>query len=865
MVDNKKLIYRNDYKSFAWNINEVFLNIEIFDEYVFTSISMNVQRKKNFDSEKNIYLNGENLELISVFLNNIKLKPDRYSKNENTLIIFNPQENFNLKIDSRLNPFSNTSLEGLYSSKDMLCTQCEPEGFRKIFYFPDRPDVMSIYTVRIEAPIKYKKLLSNGNLIKQKKISTQRHFALWNDPYPKPSYLFALVAGDLELVRDFYYTKSKKKIELNIYVEKGNSYLTGHAMQSLKKAMKWDEEVYGLEYDLNLFQIVAVSHFNMGAMENKGLNIFNSKFVLADEKTATDQDLDRVEAIIAHEYFHNWTGNRVTCRDWFQLTLKEGLTVFRDQCFSADIHDKVVKRIEDVKILRSIQFSEDAGPNAHPIRPESYIEINNFYTPTIYEKGAEVIRMIYGFLGEKAFFNGMKLYFIRHDGAAVTCEDFLSSMEDANNIDLKTFRRWYEQSGTPVLNIERRFSDKFFKLKFLQSFLPNQNKLNKNNLPIPIKFGLLDINGENIDFSVNKSKFKNEHFFNFTKKTETLLIETKDSKITDIVPSILRGFSAPVILNDDLKFDELCMLISNDNDLFNRYEASQRIYHYLIGLIIKNDSLSIIENELHKSLLTTLFNNKISDEFKSLIFNIPSQSESEQKFFPCDPVKIFKARESLKKFIGKMLFNEMRTLIFGKIDVSKSGGRALQNSLLLFSAFCADNDVFNLFMDQSNSENMTLSIGSISALNQIQSNFRIKALDNFQKKWSDNLLVMEKWFYFEASSPYIGDVKKINQLMRHKLYDQSNPNKIRSVLGAFSSGNPLQFHKNDGSGYLFLANEIKKLDKKNPQIAARLALSLTNNINFDDFRRNSMIEALKVINISKTSSDLSELVNKAIK
>ena len=465
------------------------------------------------------------------------------------------------------------------------------KGLEKLL-FSDRPDVMSVFKVRIEGNLKLKYLLSNGNLIEEGKLDNNRHFAVWHDPFPKPSYLFALVAGDLEMVEDNFITKSGKNVILKIYVEKGNSHLVKYAMKSLQKAMKWDEDVYNLEYDLDLFQIVAVSHFNMGAMENKGLNIFNSKFVLADEKTATDDDLRKIESIIAHEYFHNWTGNRVTCRDWFQLTLKEGLTVFRDQCFSADLHDSVEKRIQDVKTLRSVQFPEDNGPNSHPIRPESYIEINNFYTPTIYEKGAEVIRMIYEYIGKFNFLKGIKLYFKRHDGKAVTCEEFLCAIEDANKISLKKFRRWYEQSGTPKLKIQRIFKNGNLEIKFSQK--QSRLKSDKENfspLPIPIKFGLINNRGKNVEFKFKKTEFKTEHVYNFSKENSILKINFKNSenKNKNFIPSMMRGFSSPVIIEDDLDLDELFVILSSDNDLFNRYEATQKIYFFVIKNILSRN------------------------------------------------------------------------------------------------------------------------------------------------------------------------------------------------------------------------------------------------------------------------------------
>ena len=466
---------------------------------------MNIEAS-NSDSLPPLFLHGQNLDLEKVVINNVTQQISDIQKNKDSLIFNLSCASNEIEIVTLCNPFENTTLEGLYKSGDMICTQCEPEGFRRICYYPDRPDMMSVFTTRIEADISYKNLLSNGNLIASGKIGHERHFAVWNDPFPKPSYLFALVAGDLEKVEDIFITASGRRVKLNIYVEHGNSHLTSHAMESLKKSMKWDEETYGLEYDLDLFQIVAVSHFNMGAMENKGLNIFNSKFVLADEKTASDSDLLRVESIIAHEYFHNWSGNRVTCRDWFQLTLKEGLTVYRDQCFTADLHDEFVKRIEDVSLLRSVQFPEDAGPMAHPIRPESYSEINNFYTPTIYEKGAEVIRMLASIFGKDGFRKGVALYFKRHDGQAVTCDDFLKAMEDANHFDLSKFSYWYQQLGTPSLQIIRNKRASEIEMLIVQK-KPENGGEHYQAMMIPFRFSLNDKTGNALSLIINGKKW----------------------------------------------------------------------------------------------------------------------------------------------------------------------------------------------------------------------------------------------------------------------------------------------------------------------------------------------------------------------
>ena len=641
------LVKRDEYTPTGWDIISTYLTVQIYSNFARTTVKMNIEAS-NSDSLPPLFLHGQNLDLEKVVINNVTQQINHIQKNKDSLIFNLSCASNEIEIVTLCNPFENTTLEGLYKSGDMICTQCEPEGFRRICYYPDRPDMMSIFTTRIEADISYKNLLSNGNVIASGKIGHERHFVVWNDPFPKPSYLFALVAGDLEKVEDIFITASGRRVKLIIYVEHGNSHLTSHAMESLKKSMKWDEETYGLEYDLDLFQIVAVSHFNMGAMENKGLNIFNSKFVLADEKTASDSDLLRVESIIAHEYFHNWSGNRVTCRDWFQLTLKEGLTVYRDQCFTADLHDEFVKRIEDVSLLRSVQFPEDAGPMSHPIRPESYSEINNFYTPTIYEKGAEVIRMLATIFGKDGFRKGVALYFKRHDGQAVTCDDFLKAMEDANNLDLSLFSYWYQQLGTPSLQIIRNKKASEIEMMIVQKKPENGGK-HYQAMMIPFRFSLNDKTGNALSLIINGKKMGVEPLIIINEEETVLSIRSADKSKTndllDATPSYLRGFSAPVNLCDDRTIDDYIHLISSDSDPFVIWDSMQLLYSKVIIQDYKDDKDINLELRLSNALLKSLKNQKLNNALKALLLLPPSQSVLLTKVVEPDPPRIFLAKQ----------------------------------------------------------------------------------------------------------------------------------------------------------------------------------------------------------------------------
>ena len=852
-------VQRQDYAAPDWLIDKTDLKVQIFDDHALCQVSLSVRATAD---NRPVILQGEGIELISVKVDGRHLSSPDYEVNGGELTIYTVPDSAVIEVSSKCNPYSNTALEGLYASNGMLCTQCEPEGFRRICYYSDRPDVMSVFTTHIEAPTSFINLLSNGNLIEQGEAGEGRHYALWHDPHPKPSYLFAMVAGDLARVEDSYITASGRTVDLHIYVEAGNEHLTAHAMASLKASMRWDEQVYGLEYDLDLFQIVAVSHFNMGAMENKGLNIFNSKFVLADETTATDDDLARVESIIAHEYFHNWTGNRVTCRDWFQLTLKEGLTVFRDQCFSADMHDDGVKRAEDVQMLRTIQFAEDASPTSHPIRPERYAEINNFYTPTIYEKGAEVIRMMHTLMGGAAFRDGMDIYFDRHDGQAVTCDDFLAALNDASQTDLSSFARWYSQAGTPDLTVSRA-DETCLHLK--QALMPTAAKTATDPLPLPVRLALIGSDGQPQPFSINGGRVASEHVFLFdTAEAMVELSPEQGQSLSGAVPSVLRGFSAPVRLHDDLNRQEIAFLASHDTDPMVRYESFQRLFHEAISLRLAGQDDSAVADAVAAAAQTLLSDMSLRDDFKALALSVPGQAEVEQRNMPADPVAIFRTRIDVMASLGRHLHDICQQMTGQTENYGTASARALVARLLQLAVCAGDEQVIAQAETLSDNQNMTLSMAALKALCLVDRPESERALKRFHDRWKDDSLVIEKWFMMMASSAHTATVAQVSELMTHPAYDPKNPNKIRSVLGVFASANPVRFHAEDGSGYQFVTDELLKLDAQNPQIAARLGLVLTRFGHLSEARQQQMRLCLEGLSSHELSADLTEVVSKGL-
>ncbi|MDC3314456.1 aminopeptidase N [Alphaproteobacteria bacterium] len=867
------LKHRSGYTPPAYLVTAANLDIQISDNQ--TRVTTRLELTKNPDAvagSNDMLLNGRGLELQRLSIDDVEIAKDDWPLDEAGIHLADLPHSCVVESVSVCHPETNTALEGLYLSGGMYCTQCEPEGFRRIGFYPDRPDVMAIFTVRIEADVTYPQLLSNGNLVETGTVSEGRHFAVWHDPHPKPSYLFACVAGDLECAEDSFTTASGRDVALHIYVEKGNVGLTAHAMDSLKRSMKWDEDRFGLEYDLDLFQIVAVSHFNMGAMENKGLNIFNSKFVLADMNTATDTDLHRVESIVAHEYFHNWTGNRVTCRDWFQLTLKEGLTVYRDQFFSADMHDEGVQRADDVSLLRAAQFPEDRSPTAHPIRPESYREINNFYTATVYEKGAEVIRMMAAYLGRDGFRKGMDLYFKRHDGHAVTCDDFVAALADSNDIDLSGFVRWYAQAGTPQLSVKRMTDEaSAITLDFVQHVPETAAKTPRDPVPIPISLGFLDAAGQPVATSLTPNGPSADEHVILMKNAEHRQAFYAGSAMASnavLTPSLLRNFSAPVVLDDDLSANERLHVMAHDSDRFNRWDAAQTLAaDAIIAEATGGGRLDADAAALSGAYRKVLDEANLLDAFKASMFALPGISVLESRLSHADPVALYYARRRLQTALGHSLAENIAERLTDDarqmLQVT-DGGRALLNALLMLGIAASSAEAEDVAVAQVHDMNMTLSQGAVMALNNSLSSARDVGLSVFHDRWQDNALVMEKWFQMESMSVVGGTVDRLKALMQHPSFDPNNPNKLRSVLGAFMSGNPVHFYAEDGSGFDFIADCLVDIDSRNPQISARMVLPLTRMSAYDDRRKAQMSAALRRIDAAKPSNDLAEIVEKAL-
>ncbi|MEE9444588.1 MAG: aminopeptidase N [Cocleimonas sp.] len=862
-----KTIYLKDYQQPTFWIDTVDLVFDLEDDHALVTAS--VDYKRNADATETILeLFGEALELEAIAINGYALNEGDYQLTDAGMTLSNLGDEFTLVITTKIYPHLNTSLDGLYQSSGNFCTQCEAQGFRKITYFLDRPDVMGKFTTTIKADKKkYPVLLSNGNLIDSCDLDEGKHFAKWQDPFKKPAYLFALVAGDLEHVKDSYITASGKNIKLEIYTEAHNIDKCDHAMQSLKRAMKWDEDRFGLEYDLDIYMIVAVDDFNMGAMENKGLNVFNSKLVFASPETATDNDYINIEAVIGHEYFHNWTGNRVTCRDWFQLSLKEGLTVFRDQEFTADLHSRPVKRIEDVRMLRTHQFAEDASPMAHPIRPESFMEINNFYTMTVYEKGAEVVRLYNTLLGQDGFRKGMDLYFERHDGQAVTTEDFLNAMADANAIDLSQMQNWYAQAGTPSLDVTMDYeaSAETCTLHFKQSYpsTPEAKATDKNPYLIPVKLGLLDEKGVEI-------------LSETVQITEQVQSFTFESIAEKPLPSLLRDFSAPVKLNYDYSIDDTIFLMQHDQDDFNRWEASQRLAKTLLLEMLdaktKGEALGV-EPKVIDAYQQVLENNDLDFALRAEALTLPSETDLAETIEQADPEAIHEVREFLAKSIAQGLrlpleatYEQLQEQGEYKIDATSIGKRRLKNICLNYLGKINDPSIHEQCYQQfSNAKNMTDTLNAMAVLINNDCPQRQQALDDFEQKWQHDTLVMDKWFVMQATSSLPDTLDKVKSLMSHKLFSIKNPNKVRSLFGAFASGNPVNFHKADGSGYEFHADRVLELDKLNPQVASRMVRALMNWRHYEAGRSELMrVQLERIKNVEGLSGDVFEIVSKAL-
>ncbi len=863
--------YLKDYRPAPFQVENLSLDFSL--EAKSTRVRSRVHLRP---VEKNaaLVLNGEAIRLISVSIDGRVLAASEYSVDEDCLTIpAMPVSPFLLEIETVCDPAGNTALSGLYQSNGVYCTQCEAEGFRRITYFYDRPDVMTRYTVRMEAskatcPV----LLSNGNFVEGGDVAeTDRHFAVWEDPHPKPSYLFALVAGDLAGVHDCFTTKSGRKVQLGIYVEKGKENRCAWAMESLKASMRWDETAFGREYDLDVFNIVAVSDFNMGAMENKGLNIFNDKYILALPETATDLDYIRIEAIIAHEYFHNWTGNRITCRDWFQLCLKEGLTVFRDQEFTSDLRSRPVKRIEDVKTLRARQFPEDGGPLAHPVRPASYIEINNFYTPTIYEKGAEICRMMKTLIGEAAFRKAMDLYFERHDGEAATVEDFARCMADASGRDLSQFFRWYEQAGTPTVEVSTSYDAKArtFDLTLEQKTAPTPGQVEKFPLHIPLGLGLVGAHGEDMPLDLEGVGVLNSPLIELTEEKKLFRFRNIPARP---VLSINRGFSAPISRSGFVSQADQLFLMSHDKDTFNRWEASQALGMSLITGHYRGEKPT--SSGFADALRETVENQKLDDAFKALMLGLPTEADIAAALgSEVDADLVFKSREHLRRALGQDLKDRLLAIWSETAErgayaptPADTGRRALRYSAMGLLASASPDLAMGLIQREiSTASNMTAEISALGAMLGIDAAETISELDKFYERHATDHLLVDKWFALNAQMPGQGAAGRIEKLMQHPAFRLTTPNRVYALIGGFTSGNFPGFHDASGEGYRVVADTILQLDRINPQVAARMATGFRSWRLMNQARRDGAARQLeRIVATPKLSRDTFEIIKKTL-
>lgn len=882
-TEQPKMIYLKDYQAPDYLIDETHLTFELFDDHSLVHAQLVMRRNPARGAElPPLVLDGEQMQLLSVKLDDSDLSGDDYQLAADSLTLQPRSETFTVDTSVRIHPETNTALEGLYKSSGMFCTQCEAEGFRKITYYLDRPDVMSRFTTTLIADQQqYPILLSNGNPVGNGPQEDGRHWATWEDPFMKPAYLFALVAGDLWCVEDSFTTVSGRDVALRIYVEPENIDKCAHAMTSLKKSMRWDEEAYGREYDLDIFMIVAVNDFNMGAMENKGLNIFNSSAVLARAETATDAAHQRVEAIVAHEYFHNWSGNRVTCRDWFQLSLKEGFTVYRDAGFSADMHSATVKRIQDVAYLRTHQFAEDAGPMAHAVRPDSFIEISNFYTLTVYEKGSEVVGMLHTLLGADGFRKGSDLYFERHDGQAVTCDDFIKAMEDANGVELGQFKRWYSQAGTPRLQVSERFDAqaRTYSLTLRQSCPQTPDKVEKLPFVIPVALGLLDANGHELPLRLSDESQP-------VGTSRVLAVTEAEQTFTFVdiaeqpLPSLLRGFSAPVKLSFPYTRDQLMFLMQHDTDGFNRWDAGQQlsvqVLQEMIGQYQRGESLSM-DSRLLTALASVLENPQLDQAMVAEMLSLPSEAYLAEISDVADVDAIHAAREFARRQLADGLFDALWARYQANREVSKATAyvaekehfarRALQNIALSYLMLSGRPEVLAATLEQYDAcDNMTERLTALAVL--VNSPFeaeKSKALEAFAEHFKDNPLVMDQWFSVQAGSGLPGGLQRVKALMQHPAFTLKNPNKVRALIGAFAGQNLINFHAADGSGYRFLADLVIELNALNPQIASRQLSPLTRWRKYDSARQAMMkAELERILASGALSSDVYEVVSKSL-
>ncbi|WON78224.1 aminopeptidase N [Serratia sp. UGAL515B_01] len=869
MTQQLQAKFRHDYRAPDYTITDIDLDFELDAET--TRVTAVSQFKRQGGTDVPLILYGDDLTLVSIQVDG---QPwSTYRQQDNQLVVEQLPAQFTLTIVNDIHPAKNSALEGLYLSGEALCTQCEAEGFRHITYYLDRPDVLARFTTRIVADkAPYPFLLSNGNRVAQGELENGRHWVKWQDPFPKPSYLFALVAGDFDVLRDTFTTRSGRKVALELFVDRGNLDRADWAMTSLKNSMKWDETRFGLEYDLDIYMIVAVDFFNMGAMENKGLNIFNSKYVLAKAETATDKDYLNIESVIGHEYFHNWTGNRVTCRDWFQLSLKEGLTVFRDQEFSSDLGSRSVNRINNVRIMRGAQFAEDASPMAHSIRPDKVIEMNNFYTLTVYEKGSEVIRMMHTLLGEQQFQAGMQLYFERHDGSAATCDDFVQAMEDASNVDLSLFRRWYSQSGTPVLTVRDDYSAERqqYCLHVSQKTEPTADQQEKLPLHIPFDIELYDSEGNVIALQKEGSPINN--VLNVTATEQTFVFDGIAHKP---VPSLLREFSAPVKLDYPYSDQQLTFLMQHARNEFSRWDAAQS----LLAIYIKQNVANYQQKQpltlpLHvtDAFRTVLLDEKLDPALAAQILTLPSETEIAELFTTIDPDAIAAVHESITRCLAEEMADEWLAVYHAnkidgyRVEHRDIAKRSLRNTCLHYLAFgdvtMADTLVAKQFHQ---ADNMTDALAALTSAVAAQLPCRDVLMAEFDERWHHDGLVMDKWFMLQATSPAAKVLDNVRTLLQHRSFSLSNPNRTRSLIGAFASANPSAFHAADGSGYQFLVEILSELNQRNPQVAARLIEPLIRLKRYDASRQTLMRQALEQLKcLENLSGDLYEKIVKAL-
>jgi aminopeptidase N len=884
MDSRPSTVQRADYRPPAYRVERVELQFDLDAERTVVESRLQVQRVA--EAPAPLRLDGEDLDLVSVAVDGRPLGTDRFRLTDDALLLPDVPAQFELAIVNRIRPKANTTLMGLFASNESLFTQCEAEGFRRITFFPDRPDVLAVYDVTLRADRRrFPVLLANGNLVEEGRLPDGRHFARWSDPFPKPSYLFAIVAGRFECQQEKVRTRSGREVLLQVWVGPDQTARAAHALASLKRAIAWDEEKYGRELDLDRFMIVASNDFNLGAMENKGLNIFNARRVLADAQVATDEDIARIEAVVAHEYFHNWTGNRVTCRDWFQLSLKEGLTVFRDQQFSADMAGdaagRAACRIDEALRLRELQFAEDAGPMAHPVRPDSYEEIGNFYTPTVYEKGAELVRMLHALLGEAGFRRGMDLYFERHDGQAVTCDDFLAAMAQAGDRDLAQFARWYAQAGTPKLTVSGRWSeaDQRYELTVLQSTPPTPGQPVKAPLHIPLAVGLVDSNGRDMPLQLQGEPAPAAGSTRVLELTATSHSFTFVDVPTRPVPSLNRGFSAPVQVDHGDDDGDLALLARHDGDLFNRWDAGQRLA--LSRLLAASDAFGLGEPPQADGALQQLYGQLLGEEslapaFRSRALTMPSELQVADACAVVDPTAIHSARRWLTRELGTALAGRWRALYDGLRDGgpysperAAAGRRALRNTALAYLVAGDSDDAHQLARAHLEAaDNATDREAALAAIVSSRAPYKAEILVHLARDWAHEPLLMNKWFELQATAAaWPGEVPVLNRvrvLVKHRGFSLTNPNNVYALLLAFFTRNPAEFHRADGSGYAFWAEQVLQLDRINPKVAARLARALERWRRFAPDRQGLMRGALEQVAAAASSRDVREIVARSL-